>query len=248
MTKIAKNPVERAFILAAGKGTRLRPYTDTVPKPMVCVGKKPIIDHALEALMVAGVEEVVVNLHHLGGVIESHLRGRKKPKIIFSWEKNLLDTGGGVRNALCFFQNDPFYILNGDALWQEGPDTPALARLARAWDPEVMDILLLVYPAALVPGGSGDYDLDSDGRATRSLAQAGAMMFAGIRIAHPRIFQNTPEGPFSFRDLMDAAQHAGRLYALVHDGLWHHISAPEDLKRADAAFQTSPATTHGGGS
>lgn len=237
-----KAPVERAFILAAGQGTRLRPLTDRIPKPMVRIAGKPIIDYALDALDAAGVRDVVVNLHYKGEVLDSHLKSRKRPKITLSWEEHLLDTGGGVRKALNFFQNTPFYVLNGDALWQDGPDGSALERLARAWDPVRMDILLLLHPAARVPGGTGDYDLLDDGQARRSSDKTGALMFAGIRIAHPRIFEGSPEGAFSFLTLMDQAQENGRLYGLAHDGLWHHISTPEDLARTDAAFRSIAAT------
>ncbi|MCB9978035.1 MAG: nucleotidyltransferase family protein [Rhodospirillales bacterium] len=237
-----KGPVERAFILAAGRGTRLRPFTDRIPKPMVRIAGKPIIDYALDALDAAGVQDVVVNLNYKGEVLDSHLKSRKKPKIILSWEKSLLDTGGGVRKTLDFFQNTPFYILNGDALWQDGPDVSALERLAGTWDPVRMDILLLLHPAARIPDGSGDYDLLDDGQARRSSDKTGALMFAGIRIAHPRVFEGSPEGAFSFLTLMDRAQENGRLYGLIHDGLWHHISTPGDLARTDAAFRSVTTT------
>lgn len=241
-------PIERAFVLAAGMGTRLRPYTDTCPKPLVKVCGKPIIDYILEALAAAGVGEVVVNLHHLGAMLADHLKARTSPKITLSCEKDLLDTGGGVAKALSCFQNSSFYVLNGDSFWADGAGESMLACLAGAWDPARMDILLLLYPAALVTGGSGDYDLTEDGRAMRSLVREGAQMFTGVRVVHPRVFRNVPDGPFSFRDLMDTAQVAGRLYGLVHDGLWHHISTPEDLWRVEAALCGGSGVVQGGGS
>lgn len=237
MTRADGRRIVRAFILAAGMGSRLRPYTDHCPKPLVKVGGKPIIDYLLDALAGGGVREAVVNLHHLGDQLVDHLRGQSSPKITLSWEKDLLDTGGGVFEALSCFQNEEFYVLNGDSFWRDGVGGGVLARLAQVWDPARMDVLILLYPAALVPGGSGDYDLTEDGLAHRSLTRKGDYMFAGVRVAHPRIFRKAPAGAFSFRDLMDAAQAQGRLSGLVHDGLWHHISTPEDLRRIDALMR-----------
>lgn len=230
--------IERAFILAAGFGTRLRPFTDTLPKPMIPVWGKPLIDHALDRLEDAGTGHIRVNLHHFGSILEEHLSIRRSSKITFSWEEHLLDTGGGIKNGLDFFGDEPFYILNGDALWVDGPDEPALTRLARFWDGSRMDILLLLHPVEkmrLTRAGS-DYELNEiNHRPQRSPSKSGKYAFTGLRIAHPRIFNDTPDGPFPFLDLMDRAERAGRLFALVHDGDWHHISTPEDLARVEAA-------------
>lgn len=230
--------IDRAFILAAGFGTRLRPFTDTLPKPMVPVWGKPLIDHALDRLEDAGTGHIRVNLHHFGNILEKHLSARRSVKITFSWEKDILDTGGGIKNGLDFFGNEPFYILNGDSLWTDGPDEPALTRLARFWDDSRMDILLLLHPIEkmnLTRAGR-DYALnETSGLPQRSSDKTGQYAFTGLRIAHPRIFDDTPDGPFPFLDLMDRAERNGRLFALVHDGDWHHISTPEDLARVEAA-------------
>lgn len=229
----------RAFILAAGKGTRLRPYTDTMPKPMVPVADKSIIKRTLEKLAAVGVEEVVINLHHLAPVLEEHLCDVAHPKIIFSREKELLETGGGLKKALHYF-DAPYYIINGDALWDEGPDRTILERLAKTWDDEKMDILQMVQPKdrMSLTGFVGDYDMDGDGRLTRSKEKSGAYMFGGIRIAHPRIFKNSPDGAFSFLQLMDRAQDQGRLYGVAHDAEWYHISTPADLAAVDDFFRS----------
>ncbi len=229
---------EKAFILAAGKGTRLRPYTDTVPKPMVDIAGKSIIRRAIEKLKMQGVREIVINLHHLGHVLESHLQGIKDPRIVFSREEELLETGGGLKKGLHHFDGKPFYIINGDALWDDAQDT-ALSRLAKAWNEETMDILLLLQPVSHMnlTAGVGDYSLQEDGRATRVKSKDGQYMFAGIRIAHPRIFDNAPDGPFSFLSLMDEAERNGRLHAIAHLADWYHISTPEDLESVNAAFR-----------
>lgn len=231
-----KNP-DKAFILAAGKGTRLRPWTDTMPKPMVPVGGVPIIGHTLQKLEEAGVTDVMVNLHHLAPVLEEYLEKIQRPRIHLSHEEVLLETGGGVQKILPFFDGDPFYMINGDALWSQN-GVPALSRLAQAFDPGKMDILLLLQPVGqmTLTGGVGDYDLSPDGRAIRRADKGGSHMFAGVRVTVPQIFDRPPGLAYSFLELMDRAQAQGRLYGLVHDGNWHHISTPDDLDRVNAAI------------
>lgn len=230
--------IPKAFILAAGLGTRLRPYTDAAPKPMVKVWGRSLIDHALDRLQEAKTGQVWVNLHHFGQQLETHLRNRSYPKITLSWEENLLDTGGGIRRCLDGLGPDAFYVVNGDALWTNGDHDPALTRLARVWDPERMDILLMLHPLEkmTLTRATGDYDLSPDQSSVRrNLQKSGAYAFTGVRIAHPRIFDDTPSGPFPFLDLMDRAERAGRLFGVVHDADWHHISTPEDLERVQAS-------------
>lgn len=226
----------RAFILAAGKGTRLKPHTDTMPKPMVPVVGVPIIGRTLRKLDKAGVKDVMVNLHHLPEVLESYLQTIQRPQIHYSHEDTLLDTGGGVQKVLPFFEGQDFFMINGDALWIEGKSGPALSRLAKTWDPAAMDILLLLQPVGkmTLTGGVGDYDLAADGRAARRKNKGGSHMFAGVRITTPRIFDRAIGDAYSFLELMDRAESQGRLYGLVHDGEWHHISTPDDLARVDA--------------
>lgn len=234
---------EKAFLLAAGKGTRLRPYTDTMPKPMVPVGGCSIIHRTLQKLSEAGVKDVVVNLHHLAPVLEDHLATIKQPKILLSHETELLDTGGGVKKMLQFFNEKPFFMINGDALWSDFGQKSALFRLAETWDDQNMDMLLLLQPvkAMTLTIGVGDYALAPDGKAQRRAAKNGDLMFAGIRIVHPRLFDGSPDGAFSFLTLMDKAEAAVRLYGIVHDGEWHHISTPEELERVDEAFKAGEA-------
>lgn len=226
---------ERAFITAAGMGKRLRPYTDNCPKPLVYAGGRALIDYALDKLAAAGVKNVTVNLHYLGGLIETHLMNRSKPHITFSHERELLDTGGGIKKALPAMGPAPFYIIAGDSLWTDGME-PALDRLAAAWNPAKMDLLLLLQPLARmsVTPGTGDYDMEPDGRITRNTCRKGAYMWTSIRICDPGLFDNSPDGAFSFLELMDKAQARGRLYGLVHDADWYHISTAEDLDRVNA--------------
>lgn len=239
-------PSERpAFILSAGLGTRLRPYTEHTPKPMVKVADRPLIDYTLDHLHAAGVSDVTLNLFHCGEVLKTHLQDTRSKdfSFTFSEEKTLMHTGGGMKHALHTMGGHDFFAINGDALWSEGAGTRALERLAEAWDPEAMDILLLLHPIEKMhlTACSGDYRLTETGRAVRALDQTGPYAFAGVRITSPRVFEHMPEGPFSFLKCMDAAQECGRLYGLVHEGEWHHISTAQDLERVDAAFRQAPA-------
>lgn len=226
--------ITRGFILAAGLGKRMRPYTDHMPKPMVPVCGKTVIDWCLDKMAGAGVTHVTVNLFYLPEVLAQHLKGRQNPVITLSWESDLLDTGGGLKNALATMQGDAFYAINGDAFWIDAPGSiDALTLMRNTWDDARMDILLLLEPVdrMVLTNGVGDYRIEPDGRATRARNKDGTHMFTGLRICHPRIFEGAPDGPFPFLSLMDAAEKAGRLKAVVNPGVWHHISTPEELER-----------------
>lgn len=233
--------IDQAFILGAGKGTRLRPHTDTKPKPMVKVAKKPLIDHIIDQLSQAGIQKIAVNTHYKADILESHLKEISEPEISVSYEEELLNTGGGIKNALHFLDNKPFFVINGDSYCIDGPEASALKRLEDMWDPEIMDILILLHPVSkmALTQGVGDYIIQSDGKAIRSRDKCGTHMFTSIRINHPRIFDDTPEGSFSYLDLMDHAQKSGRLYALEHDGDWHHISTPQDLENVNTSLKNA---------
>lgn len=233
--------IHKAFILAAGFGKRMRPLTETTPKPLLQIGGRTLLDHTLDRLEAAGVEDVVINTHYLAEQIEEHLAGRTSIKIHFSREEELLDTGGGIKNTLDHFGDDPFYVLSGDGFWTEGPEKPALERLAEFWDPAQMDILMLLQPkkSMFLTTGVGDYHLEPEGRAIRAHDKRGAYMFTSIRITNTQVFGMTPNGPFSYLELMDKSQKRGRLYGLVHEGDWHHISTPHDLEAVDQRFSGS---------
>lgn len=238
MTNNEKAP-EHAFILAAGEGTRLRPYTDTMPKPMVPVNGQPLITYALDKLKEIDVKHVTINIFYLGDRIKNYVGNYQGLNITISEEKSLLNTGGGVKNAIETMEGKPFYLINGDALWEDNT-APALQRLANAWNPQTMDILLLLQPTEnmTLTHGVGDYNMENNNRAVRALNKDGDYMFGGIRIVSPDVFNNCPESAFSFLDLMDEAQEQNRLAAVIHDGQWHHISTPAELDRVNAAFAT----------
>ena len=223
------------MVLAAGLGKRMRPLTETVPKPLIEVGGRTMLDRALDRLESFGIEEVVVNRHHLGERIDAHLAARSSPRTATSREDALLDTGGGVANALGRLGDAPFFVVNADIAWLDGP-TPALERLARGWDDAAMDALLLMHRCVAAYGydGRGDYFMEPDGALRRRAdTDVSPYVFTGVQLLHPRLFEGVPEGPFSLNLLYDRAQQAGRLFGVVHDGEWFHIGTPAALKTAD---------------
>lgn len=234
MSSVAVIP-QNAMVLAAGLGLRMRPLTLERPKPLIPILGKPMLDHALDRLEESGVASAVVNSHYKGEMIADHLKGRARPAITLSPEDELLETGGGVKKALPHLGEAPFYAVNADIFWLDGP-TPALQRLAAHWDPDAMDALLLLMATTRAVGyeGRGDYHMDPMGRLTRRAEREIApFVFAGVQIVKPELFRDTPDGPFSTNLVWNRAQEAGRLFGLAHDGLWYHVGTPDALKEAE---------------
>jgi len=230
------------MVLAAGLGKRMRPITATTPKPLVRIAGRSLLDHALDRLAEAGVKQAIVNVHYLADLVEQHLKRRRRPEIIISDEREkLLETGGGIKKALPKLGRDPFFVVNTDSLWLEGP-RGNLGRMARVWDPERMDMLLLLASGATSIGaeGLGDFTMDPAGvlrrRQEREIAP---FIYAGIAIVKPELFANTPDGPFSLNLLFDRAIEAGRLYGMRLDGLWLHVGTPDAVKVAEERFAAS---------
>ena len=227
------------MVLAAGLGTRMRPLTDTRPKPLVPVAGKPLLDHVLDKLAQAGVTTAVVNVHYLADQIEAHLAARRTPKIVFSDERQkLLDTGGGVVKALPQLGDAPFFHVNSDTLWIDSI-TPNLTRLAQAYDPARMDALLLLASTAASIGyhGKGDFAMEADGTLRRRAEnEVLPFVYAGVALLSPALFADTPSGAFSLNVLFDRAAAAGRLAGLRLEGLWMHVGTPEAIAEAEAAI------------
>ena len=235
MSEPARLSPTTAMVLAAGLGNRMRPITATLPKPLVEVGGRTMLDRALDRLAEAGIERAVVNVHHLASLVERHLRERTRPQITVSDERDaLLETGGGVKRALPLLGAGPFLVLNSDSLWVErGPSN--IARLIAAWEPETTDILLLVAPTATSLGyeGRGDFRLAEDGTLARRPAGGTApLVFAGVSILTSDLFADTPDGAFSLNVLFDRAIARGRLRGVVLDGEWLHVGTPEAIAPA----------------
>ncbi len=228
--------IDRAMVLSAGLGTRMRPITDSIPKPLVPVLGRTLLDRALDHVETAGISRAVVNTHYLGEQIAAHLKERTSPAIDLSDEADLLETGGGVLKALPKLGDGPFFVLNSDALWIDGP-VPAMSRMRDAWDAERMDALLLVHPTVTAVGYSrkGDFTMEPDGRLYRRQEwEIAPFLFTGIQILHPRLFEGETPGKFSLNRLYDKALEAERLYGIRHDGEWYHVGSPDELKLAEA--------------
>jgi len=235
-----------AMVLAAGLGERMRPLTLRMPKPLVPLASRPLIDHVLDRLAAAGVQTAVVNVHYLPEQLEAHLAGRqgKSPEILVSDERGLLlDTGGGARKALPLLGRGPFFIHNADSVWSEGA-APALSRMLRLWNPATMDCLLLLAPVATSIGyaAKGDFSMGPDGRlARRGEGEVVPFAFAGVSLCDERLFKDAPEGRFSLNLLWDRALARGKLYGVRLDGCWMHVGSPEALAEAETLFEREGA-------
>jgi MurNAc alpha-1-phosphate uridylyltransferase len=225
------------MVLSAGLGTRMAPLNGgSLPKPLVQLGGKALIDHVLDRQVEAGIELAVVNVHHKADLIEAHLKGRHAPRIEISDERRqLLDTGGGVKRALARLGAGPFLIHNSDSVWIEGIGSN-LVRLFEAWKGERMDCLMLLALTSQSLGyhGRGDFAFEADGRIRRRVErEILPFAFAGVSLAHSRLFDGSPDGAFSLNKVWDKAIAAGRAFGLRMEGTWMHVGTPEALAQAE---------------
>jgi MurNAc alpha-1-phosphate uridylyltransferase len=230
----------RGMVLAAGLGTRMRPLTMHTPKPLLKVHGRTLLDRALDRLAAAGVAQVAVNGHWLAPRIEAFCQARTHPRLVYLPEPRLLDTGGGIFNALAAraVGPGPFFAVNGDSLWLDGP-SPALARMARSFDPAAMDVMLLLLSTPQVDGevGQGDFLLEADGRlAWPQEGRVAPFLYIGVQLLHPRAFERFGAGTYGMREVWHAAVEGGRAFGLRHDGAWFHLSTPPDLAHAESAL------------
>ena len=228
--------IDSAMVLAAGLGTRMRPLTVDRPKPLVVLNRKTLLDRVLDRLAEAGIGNAVVNVHYHADMIEKALLGRAAPDIQISDERDLLlDTGGGVTRALSLLGDKPFFVHNSDSVWIEGARSN-LERMIQAWDAERMDCLTLLAPThgSLGVSSSGDFVMQANGalirRGERDIAP---FVFTGVSIAHPRMFDGAPGGPFSLNVLWAGVIARERLFGICLEGLWMHVGTPEALEDAE---------------
>jgi MurNAc alpha-1-phosphate uridylyltransferase len=236
MTKLAS---DTAMVMAAGMGKRMRPLTASQPKPMVRVAGKPLIDHALDRLVEAGVTKAVVNVHYLADALEAHLGERKNPEILISDERDmLLETGGGMVRAQPMLP-DPFFCLNADNIWLDGP-RDAFHDLSDRWNPDEMDALLLMVPhaRALNFRGKGDFHMDPIGRlARRRSGRIAPFIYTGIQLVSHRLLRDAPEGAFSTNILWERAIEDGRLFGAAFTGQWFEVGTPQSIAPTEEALQ-----------
>jgi MurNAc alpha-1-phosphate uridylyltransferase len=229
---------DTAMVMAAGLGKRMRPLTASMPKPLVRVAGKALVDHALDRLADAGIAKAVVNVHYLADALEAHVLVRDKPSVSISDERDqLLETGGGLIKAQGMLP-DPFFCLNADNIWLDGPQN-VFADLSRRWDPEVMDALLLVVPHARAANfaGPGDFHMDALGSlARRKPGRIAPFIYTGIQLVSKRLLRDAPDGAFSTNILWSRAIEEGRLYGLSFTGQWFEVGTPQAIRPTEAAL------------
>lgn len=233
---------DTAMVLAAGMGTRMRPLTDNIPKPLIKVAGKALLDYTLDRFSSAGVERAVVNVHYLADAIENHLKTRTAPEILISDERGaLLETGGGLKRARSLLGDGPILCANTDAILMDDPGAEACSSLANAWDGDQMDALLLLAEKDRVTGydGVGDFDCDLHGVLARRTGDSAPYIFTGLQILSLDLLDGAPEGPFSTNLLWNKALKAGRLRGVIHKGAWMHVGDPAGLEIADRLIAAS---------
>jgi len=215
------------MILAAGLGLRMRPLTNTLPKPLISVAGKTMLERAFDHLHAVEVSKIVVNTHYLAPLIEKDVPSGT----LLSHEETLLETGGGIKKALPLLGNNPFFTLNGDSVWT---GSESLKEMEKVWDASKMDALLLLVPREKAHGyqGKGDFFMSEEGRLSRrSDASEAPYVYGGVQLTSSLLFEDSPEGAFSLNILWDNALQKGRLFGCIHQGEWFHISTPQDLAR-----------------
>ncbi len=238
------NIPESAMIFAAGLGMRMRPLTETTPKPLIKVLGKPLIDYKIDKLVEAGVKKLVVNTHHLADQIGEHLKQRSDIEISISYEETRLETGGGVLKALPTLGFEPFLTINSDIIWIDNDnEEPLLQRIADFWDSREMDLLLALHPVKTAIGysGKGDFNLDDNGNLLRITDSAHDYVYSGIMMINPKILHEirneTNEEFFSLSELFRKYHNdnalSKRIFGIVNDGKWLHIDSVETLKEAE---------------
>jgi N-acetyl-alpha-D-muramate 1-phosphate uridylyltransferase len=228
--------IETAMVLAAGLGTRMLPLTGRIPKPLITLGNRTLLDHVLDRLAEAGITHAVVNVHHFADQIESHLKSRTAPRIAISDERGaILETGGGVKQALGHFGGSPFMVHNSDSVWSEGANAN-LRLLMDAWNPARMDALLLLArrDSSIGYGGRGDFQLAASGHLVRRVkGEETPFVFAGVSILKPALFEGIADHAFSLNVIFDKAIAKNGLHGLTLDGTWMHVGTPEALIEAE---------------
>ncbi len=232
-----------AMVLAGGRGVRMRPITNTIPKPLVKIAGRTLLDRGLDTLAAAGVEKAVVNVHHFPEQIVAHVASRSRPKVVISDESaGLLDSAGGIVKALPKLGREPFYVLNADTFWIDSGE-PNLIRLGLAWDVARMDILLMLADLQSATGHTGgtDFLVGADGTLSRAHNDPAGLIYAGAAIVNPAIFAGVPEGPLSLNRYFDEAIAKGRLFGMAMRGSWITVGTPDAIPLAEAAVERALA-------
>ena len=225
-----------AMVLAAGLGTRMRPLTDAVPKPLLKVRGKPLMDWLLDPLEASGVKRIIVNVHYLADQIEAHVAGRAGLEVVVSDERGeVLETGGALAKARPLLGDDPIFVLNTDAFWAPVSPEP-FVDLAAAFNPDAEDERLLIADRGRALGfdGPGDFFLNAHDRLVRRGAAASApWAYAGVRIMKPQLYDGRATERFSALKVWDDLISKERLAGHVLDRFWLHVGDPKALADAE---------------
>lgn len=226
-----------AMVLAAGLGTRMRPLTNDRPKALVMVGGRTLIDHNLDRLVEAGVKRAVVNVHAFADLLEAHLKRRTDIEIVISDERaQLMETGGGIRQARPLLGDDPILVCNIDSVWEERGGS-AIARLAYSCNPSKCDTKLMLASLDQCLGfdGAGDFFMDEGGKLTfRDDAPSTPWAYMGVYITDPKIVDGEPLEPFSMTRVWRKLAPEGRLHGAPLGGFWMHVGDPQAREQAEA--------------
>ncbi|NNE42274.1 MAG: nucleotidyltransferase family protein [Marinicaulis sp.] len=224
------------MVLAAGLGTRMRPLTLEKPKPLIEISGKSLIDHALDRFANSGVSRSIVNVHYLADKIEAHLKGRNRPEVFISDEREqLLETGGGLQAALPLFPQDEIFCTNTDAVFVDDGANGACETLKAHWDDNRMDALLLLAPIEKTTGyyGDGDFNIRDNGEITFRRKAMAPFVFTGLQLIATSLIKEGPGGAYSTKKLWDIAAKSKRLHGVVYDGFWMHVGDPAGLEAAE---------------
>jgi N-acetyl-alpha-D-muramate 1-phosphate uridylyltransferase len=227
-----------AMVMAAGKGTRMRPLTASRPKPLVEVAGTTLLDHVLDHLRTAGVGRVVVNVHYFADALEAHLASKARDfQVVISDERGeLLETGGGLMKAKPLLQSDPFLCVNTDNIWVDGP-VNGIELLASHWNDAKMDVLMLLVPLARAHNhsGRGDFHMDAWGRLSRrKKGRVAPYVWTGIQMLSQRLLVDPPSEAFSTNVFWDRAIATERCFGVVHQGLWFDVGTPPAIPKTEA--------------
>ena len=221
----------RAMILAAGRGERMRPLTDHLPKPLLAAGGKPLIVHQIERLREAGITELVINHAHLGHLLEAGLGDGSALGVRIAWsaEGQALETAGGIRQALALLGEGPFLVVNGDVYCDFDPAMLATAGLRKG---DLARLLLVPNPAH---HAAGDFVLEGD----RVGSEGGPRLtFSGIGVYDPALFATLAPGKAArLAPLLHEAIAADRVAGLCHHGRWVDVGTPQRLADLDRSLR-----------
>ena len=217
--------ISTIMILAAGLGKRMKQYSKKIPKPLIKIGSETLIEKIIKKLEINGFRKIVINIFYLKNKIKKELTNKFKIKIHYSEEKILLNTGGGIKNAIKILKVKEFFVINSDIIWEEKTDSP-FDQLNKFWNKDKMDALLLLYPKKKK---IGDYNINKSNRIISNKNKP-KYIFTGIQILKSKLFLKTKKKIFPLFLIYEQLIEKRRIFGLVYNGKWFHIGTLESLQ------------------